>query len=551
MPSRSYHGHQAGMSASSSKYAEFFSVGPGDSNSDNNTDAPSVTIIGKKRCWLNDDPSRDSGRRKQMLKICTLILIPCIGLAVSTIIALLADASAYNKTNLLRDEIAVSIQLGNLIHYLQIERGQTVLLVSSHYDKLVFVNVVKRRLETNTEIEKINPWPITGTDNEFLSNATVFRQYIENHRNMVVDTENTTIINELQFYSNINSDLLSWISKRLRDVRTELLWNHLVSYQLFISGKEETGIERAIGGIYFVQNQLSQFQILSYYSRLQRGEMSINSSRQYSQYVDTLYQRHAINTSYYIPLQYLRSRIIANEYHHPSVTDANYWFDNITQYINQLKTIQDETAYFIQAQSTNLGDAAYVNFVMSLLLLIVVSIVCPLLLYFISKLLRHIQSYAINLSDKTIKLERERRKTENLLYEMLPRSVADQLKRGTNVIAETYENVTLYFSDIVGFTEICHHSTALEVVSMLNHIYVIFDREIDKHNVYKVETIGDAYMVVSGAPNRLPENRHAIEIAEMAIDLSYVMQDLRVPHRPDIRIQLRCGIHSGIFIYCY
>ncbi|XP_055914128.1 atrial natriuretic peptide receptor 1 isoform X2 [Eupeodes corollae] len=166
----------------------------------------------------------------------------------------------------------------------------------------------------------------------------------------------------------------------------------------------------------------------------------------------------------------------------------------------------------------------------------------------VDNLLKRMEQYANNLEElvdeRTKDYHEEKKKCEKLLYQLLPQSVAAQLISGQPVVAETFDQVTIYFSDIVGFTAISAESTPMQVVQFLNDLYTCFDSIVENFDVYKVETIGDAYMVVSGLPLR-NGNQHSREIARLALALLDEVHKFRIHHRPDDRLRLRIGLHTG------
>ncbi|XP_070782878.1 guanylyl cyclase C [Enoplosus armatus] len=167
---------------------------------------------------------------------------------------------------------------------------------------------------------------------------------------------------------------------------------------------------------------------------------------------------------------------------------------------------------------------------------------------YMDNMIRRLQMYSRNLEhlveERTVLYKAERDRADCLNFMLLPGPVVKSLKETGVVEPELYEEVTIYFSDIVGFTTLCQYSTPMEVVDMLNDIYKGFDSIVDHHDVYKVETIGDAYMVASGLPRR-NGNRHAVDICRMALDILAFMGTFQLRHLPGIPVWIRIGVHSG------
>jgi len=144
------------------------------------------------------------------------------------------------------------------------------------------------------------------------------------------------------------------------------------------------------------------------------------------------------------------------------------------------------------------------------------------------------------------KLDIEMKRSDELLSQMMPKSVAQKIKDGASAVetCEIFEMVTIVFNDIPMFSDICNQCEGMQIVSMLNNMFGMFDVLSDKNNVYKVETVKDCFVGVAGAPEKV--KNHAELIMDMAMDMRDCVQFVKDP-RPgtDGHIKIRLGSHSG------
>lgn len=152
-----------------------------------------------------------------------------------------------------------------------------------------------------------------------------------------------------------------------------------------------------------------------------------------------------------------------------------------------------------------------------------------------------IHSLYVKLKRTEILLRNEHEKSELLLNNIFPKRIADRLKNGEVLIADRYQESTILFSDLVGFSHLSKTMTPQKLIQLLDKIITHFDQLSEKFQVEKIKTIGDGYLVVSGIPD---ENKlHASAVCNMALAMLESIETLN--KEENLQLQIRIGIHSG------
>ena len=139
-------------------------------------------------------------------------------------------------------------------------------------------------------------------------------------------------------------------------------------------------------------------------------------------------------------------------------------------------------------------------------------------------------------------MEAEYQRSEALLANILPATIAQRLKDPSrNIIADKYDDASILFADIAGYTKRASDTTPTDLVRFLDRLYTDLDALVDRHGLEKVKTSGDSYMVVSGVPQPRPD--HVEALAALALDMADAVADLKDPQGR--AVPLRIGLAAG------
>ncbi len=143
------------------------------------------------------------------------------------------------------------------------------------------------------------------------------------------------------------------------------------------------------------------------------------------------------------------------------------------------------------------------------------------------------------------RISKEKKRSEELLLNILPEEVAEELKQKGNAEAKQIDNVSVLFTDFKGFTQLSEKLSPKELVAEIDLCFRAFDNIVHKHGIEKIKTIGDSYMCAGGLP--VPNNTHAFDVVSAAIDIQQFMHQHKVEREAAGKIffEIRIGIHTG------
>ncbi|ODN04011.1 Atrial natriuretic peptide receptor 1 [Orchesella cincta] len=460
--------------------------------------ASETSFVNVKSSYCSTHLNGSRGRRIQMAQMIVLPFIPIVALIVQNILSLWTVLEYQKAVADIDRQVETTLNLGRFVTEIQKERSEVSFFVF--------------------------------TDNNY------------NGRQIAPNESNTSDV--MEYYNHINHVMLDYLTKEMKETNASDTWRFLVSYKNLLRCIENVGISVVYGINYYGRGVLSQGNYIKYIRHDTLGTEYLNSSLEFTSAVKKYYSKISLRLTRYGNIQTMRSKILHNERRAPDLKEAIEYFQLMAEYIDELRVMQYQVRQKIrEAVEERLSDAER-SAAAAVIVLIVVLVISPTIIFLVHKATTTIQVFANNLIVKAEELKKEKKKSDRLLFQMLPATIAQELKQKRQVQAQYYDQATIYFSDIVGFTEIAAESTPLEVVTFLNSIYKLFDARIERYDVYKVETIGDSYMVASGLPQ--PNgSQHIAEIATMSLDLLAGSVCFQIPHRPGEKLQIRIGIHTG------
>ncbi|KAH3864779.1 hypothetical protein DPMN_027805 [Dreissena polymorpha] len=441
-----------------------------------------------------------------------------------------------------------SIAIGGLLFNIQMERDMSILYISRlGLGSKTFL--IADYDETDNAFGQMWAWPMEFTTHEMkqFRNKESLMSYINLHRTSL-DINTSTTKSELEFYNGIVEFLLDWMIFNIEGTGFGNVWKTLVVFQKITWCTLDAGAERAYGALFFANGNFPDAGMYDeYLNRISRFNHNFKTSAFFSDLVDPSAEEKLDSNKYTSAIQLLRAEIRYSNFsgNYSSLVKAQAYFDNATFRIDYLYTLQKALGQMVITDMNVTLKVIELQVLAYAVVAVIVIAACPVIMFFSEALTSHMQTYSKVLMKTSNELKDEQSKTDTLLYQMLPKPVADRLKKNSKFESEFFKSATIMFTSIVDFNELTTKLPPLDLVDLLNGLYTAMDDKLKMFDVYKVETINDTYMVASGVP--VPnDSRHPAEIACLSLEIvSMIKKQAFGATRIKIPLQLKVGFSTG------
>jgi len=504
--------------------------------------SPGSTLV---RIGIFDiNPVTKTGQRLYMMHMLLLPFLPITALIVQNSTSLAYLLRYQRDVSAIGLKVDGATLLEKFITNMQRERAEVAFYIFTNGSQTLEMNLTTRFRHTDSTLDHM-PWPDRfekGNEDMFKSKLRFQIRHEDFRQRIGQDEEDINSI--LYWYKFTDAVFLDHLSQDIKLTNSSAVWRYLIGYKNLLRAIENLGIAVVYGIRYYGQGNITEDNYIQFIKHDTLSSEYLNQSKNFVYQVREDFEKIKAEGSEYYTWQSSRQQVLSHKNRNPDTQEAYQYYQATYRYTEDLREVLKNLRLRISAIVGNELSSADEQQALGIAVLVLVLIISPIIIVLVRNATFTIQVFSLNLAKKAHELKMEKKKADKLLFQMLPPTVAIALQQKKQVTAETYESVTVYFSDIVLFHELAAESTPMEVVTLLNSLYKLFDARIDRYDVYKVETINDSYMVASGLPVK-NGNKHAAEIGTMALDLLAGSAIFIVPHRPTEKLQLRIGIHTG------